>query len=904
MTGRSIQFPAKDLPLKEDVSELGGLVGRVLREQCGDEFFALVERARKAAIKGRQLEDHEDQPLDQVIQNLEPGQAAELVRGFSTYFQIVNLAERIHRIRRRREYLRAPQDPQTESIEWSMRALKEHGVTAQALRESLSDLIIEPVFTAHPTEATRRSLLEKQQHIARQLIRNLDPTITLPERRAILAQIRGEITAAWQTEEHPADRISVSDERDNVLFFLTQVLYRVASPYYENLMQSYQDVYPEAEPLEAPSVLRFSSWVGGDMDGNPNVTAQTIEQSLERHRTAIIHRYHDEVRELSWRLSQSASRIPVDADIVERILFYRELLGDRLSPVHPRHETMFYRRFLRLVAGRLQATLDGHAAAYTGPNEFQSDIQLVADSLALNKGEHAGLFLVNRLLGKIRTFGFHLATLDVRQDSLVYREAIGAGLGVDGWLEKSPSERTQIISDALERGLPAVDVENKSLNDSLDVFSTIRRCRAKFGRKAIGPCVISMAQDTDDVLSVLLLAQWAGFREDGDGHIDLDIAPLFETVDDLRAGPEVMDRLLSHPMYGPHLDQRNRRQMIMIGYSDSNKDGGLVAARWALQQGQRALVNVLSAHRTKVVFFHGRGGSISRGGGKFHQGILAAPHGSVQGRLRVTEQGEIINAKYGLRGIAMRTLEQSTSAVLLATLGPGRGEFPQDWYDIMDGIAASSRNAYRDLVYDDDNFTRYFRASTPIDVIEKMRIGSRPASRRKGAGVKDLRAIPWVFSWTQSRQVITGWYGVGSGFQQAIEQHGVEFMREMVSESLFLSTLLDDVEMVLAKTDMSIARHYARLADSDVYYIFEKIEAEYARTCDVIYALKGTSSLLEHDTTLRRAIMLRNPYIDPMSFIQVDLLRRWREGGREDEDLLKALLSTVNGIASGLQNTG
>lgn len=773
----------------------------------------------------------------------------------------------------------------------------------EALLECLNDLLIEPVFTAHPTEATRRSLLEKQQVIARQLIRKLDPTLTIPERRSIMAQIRSEITAAWQTEEHPSDRISVTDERDNVMFFLTQILYRVAPVFYEHIRQSMADVYPIDPDYRIPTVLRFSSWVGGDMDGNPNVTAATIEESLQRHRRAIIHRYYDDVMELSWRLSQSASRVSFDAQIADRVLLYRELLGDRLTKVHPRHETMFYRRFMRLVAGRLQATLDGHAAAYKQPDDFQRDIQLVADSLRDNKGEHAGLFSVNRLLRKVQTFGFHLATLDVRQDSLVYRQAIGAGLNESDWLNKPVSERIEKITRALTSDQPPMDVDNEPLTSSLSVFETIHRCRTLYGDKAIGPCVISMAQDVDDVLSVLLLAKWAGLSN-AENHIALDIAPLFETVDDLHAGPNVMDRLLTHPLYKPHLQRRGQRQMIMIGYSDSNKDGGLVAARWALQRGQRELVNVLDRHGVKVSFFHGRGGTISRGGGKFHQGILAAPHGSVQGRLRVTEQGEIINAKYGLRGIALRTLEQSTSAVLLATLGPGRKEFPQEWYAIMDDIAVRSRDAYRDLVYNDDNFTRYFRASTPIDVIEKMRIGSRPASRRKGAGVKDLRAIPWVFSWTQSRQIITGWYGVGSGFTHAVETYGLDLIKEILSESVFMATLLDDVEMVLAKSDMAIASRYAALADSDVQYIFDKIKDEYQRTCEIIYALKGTSALLDHDRTLRRAIFLRNPYVDPMSIIQIDLLKRWRAGGRQDEELLRALLSTVNGIAHGLQNTG
>jgi len=520
MSGRSIQFPEKDKPLKEDVSELGGLVGRVLREQCGEEFFALVEEARLAAIEGRRLPDDAEQPLKQVLNDLAPERAALLVRGFSTYFQIVNLAERVHRIRRRREYMRGSSEDQPESIEWAMKQLKAQGQKEEQLRALLDDMLIEPVFTAHPTEATRRSLLEKQQVIAKQLIRKLDPTLTIPERRAILAQIRSEITSAWQTEEHPSDRITVADERDNVLFFLTQILYRIAPPYFENLQQSFADVFPRADKLDPPAVLRFNSWVGGDMDGNPNVSAATIEESLQRHRRAIIHRYHTDVVELSWRLSQSTTQIQIDEVITQRIELYREMVGDRLVMVHPRHENMHYRRFLRLVAARLQATLDGHAAAYQGPEEFLSDIQSVADSLEQNKGEHAGLFGVTRLLRRINTFGFHLATLDIRQDSLVFREAIAQGLGVDDWLELSAEARTARLTDALDQGEKplesAVNSDKSSLTDSLAVFATVQRCRKMYGAKAIGPCVISMAQDADDVLSVLLLAKWAGLvDEDG-----------------------------------------------------------------------------------------------------------------------------------------------------------------------------------------------------------------------------------------------------------------------------------------------------------------------------------------------------------------------------------------------------
>ena len=412
-----------------------------------------------------------------------------------------------------------------------------------------------------------------------------------------------------------------------------------------------------------------------------------------------------------------------------------------------------------------------------------------------------------------------------------------------------------------------------------------------------------MAQGADDVLTVLLLARWAGLA-DAAGVVPLDITPLLETVDDLERGPEIVAELLDDPTYRAHLATRGGRQQVMIGYSDSNKDSGIAAARWALHQAEEQLVAVAEARRVDLTLFHGRGGTISRGGGRTHTAALAAPRGAVRGRLRVTEQGEIINAKYGLRGIAIRTLEQAASSVTEATLRDG-GEAPSpSWREIMDGVAEDSRRAYRALVHEDDGFYAYFREATPIDVIERMNIGSRPASRRRMQGIRDLRAIPWVFAWTQVRAILPGWYGVGTGLEAAITRHGEAALREMFSGWGFMRAMLEDLEMVLAKCDMQIARRYAELAEPRLLGYHETIAAEFHRTVEVVLRLKGASELLQGDPTLSRTIRLRNPYVDPMSLLQVDLLQRWRAGGREDEALFRALLLSINGIAHGLQNTG
>ncbi len=905
MRRRQIQFDKKDEPFRSDVRELGTLVGDMLREQGGDVLFEAVEGARRAAIRRREDPDITDAELEARLSNLPPDSAGALVRAFSTWFHMVNLAERIHRIRRRRDYLRADAGPQPESISHSLEVLREGGLTTEQIVEMLEDTRIEPVFTAHPTEAMRRTVLEKQQRMARHLVAHMDPTLTPQESHALMAQVRGELTTYWQTEEHPSTRITVAQERENALFYVTHVLYRIVPAFYEELNAALnRDREPGVDAIDRPpTILRFASWVGGDMDGNPNVDASTIRASLQRHRHLILRRYLEDVEQLFWRLSQSDKLVTFSRPMLERLRHYKAVFAGKVDAPNSRYEDMLYRLFLRLVHARLQLTEEDGADAYASADEFLSDIQLVADSLTENLGENAGLFSVRRLLRRIETFGFHLATLDVRQDSLVHRQAIAVGLGREDWMTLSATERAQALSDALEKGTPCAASDDPVLVSSVDVFRAIAECRKRYGAEAIGPYIISMAQQPDDVLSVMLLAHWGGLVDD-DGHVPLDIAPLFETVDDLQNGASVMDALIEDPLYGRHVESRGRRQTIMIGYSDSNKDGGIAAARWALQEGQTALVRTLTDHDVKVVFFHGRGGTASRGGGKVHDAVLASPRNSVQNRLRVTEQGEIINAKYGLRGLAARTLEQATSAVLLASTPRPTTPRPPAWQEAMVHIAAASRRVYRASVYEADGFTGYFRQSTPIDVIERMSIGSRPSSRRKGGGVENLRAIPWVFAWTQSRQIIPGWYGVGSAFDSAAAEFGEDVLHDMTANWKFFGNMVGDVEMVLAKADMEIASRYAALADESLRHFFDAIADEFERTEAWMRRLKRSEYLLDSDPTLQRAILLRNPYVDPLSLIQVDLLKRWRETGRRDDELLETLIGSVNGIAQGLQNTG
>ena len=902
---QDITFEDKDQALRADVHMLASLVGDLIREQGGDELFELVENARLRSIRRREENEKPGEELADLVRGLEPSLAMEVIRSFSTYFQMVNTAEKVHRIRRRREYLQEVGQYQPGGLEETLVRLKAAGLDLDALQALLDHIRIEPVFTAHPTEPTRRTILRKEQRIVRRLIDMLNPTMTAQETEACLENIKLEVTTGWQTDEHPSEQMTVADELEHVLFFITDVLYPSMPPFYEDIENAAIRVYgDEGRRLRVPNLLTFASWVGGDMDGNPNVNAKTIRATMARQRSLILDLYYNECASLSAKLSQTSERINVDPLIQEKIDEYRHVYPNAYHAVPSRHRDMPYRVFLRLIQQRLQATYDDDVFPYEKAVQLEADIQLIADSLEANKGGHAGLFAVRRLLRRIKTFGFHMVTLDVRQDALVHRQVVGECLGEENWLEWTPEERLTRIETALNSNESPVSTSGVTTRKTLAVFQAIAFCRRKYGKQAIGPFIVSMTQGADDILSVLLLANW-GQLHNRQEEIPLDITPLLETVDDLQKGPEILESLLANDIYREHLRYRNDRQMIMIGYSDSNKDGGLASARWALQNAQVALAASVEERNVELTLFHGRGGSISRGGSKTHAAVLGAPPGTVNGRLRVTEQGEIINEKYGLRGIALRTLEQVAGSVALATAMPQhRGNDMPEWHAMMDVIADESRRAYRKLIYENPKFYDYFRNATPIDLIERMRIGSRPSSRRAGSGVENLRAIPWVFAWTQSRYVLPGWYGFGTGLQAAAKQFDSKAFTDMFREWYFMRALTADAEMVLAKADLGIARLYSELTDDLHGEFFPVIEIEYNLTRDLILELNGHETLLEGDITLQRAIMLRNPYVDPMSLMQIDLLSRWRASNREDEELFDALLASVIGIAQGLQNTG
>lgn len=899
---REIRFAETDVALRRDVGRLGALVGEMLAEQRGEAFFERVEALRRAAIARRER----GAPMDDVaglIADLSQDEAAALVRAFAAYFGAVNLAERVHRIRRRRDYQKAGAEAQPGGLQAVLTQLKNDGVTADELRDCLASLRVEPVFTAHPTEALRRALLEKEQLIVECLVADIDGDRTPQERRVDRERMRMALTAAWQTAESPPTRPTVADEMEHVGFYLSDVLYRVLPVFHEVFDDALGDSFGDIGEL--PPMIAFGSWVGGDMDGNPNVGADTIRAALGYQRAQVIANYSRELAHLAQLLSQSTSRIDVSEALQARTREYANLLPDAVESDNPRIQEMPYRHFLALMRARLHATLEGNAAAYPDARAFRADVDLIADSLQQNRGLHAGGFAVRRLQRRVACFGFHLATLDMRQDSRIHDLTLAEQTGDADWPERDAGERAGRLRDLLDTASQQPRPGEQS-DRVLAVFREVAEARQRYGTEALGPYIVSMSRSAADALAVLYLARLAGLADAHD-RVPLDVAPLFETVDDLNGAADVLVSLFDDPHYREHLRARGDRQVVMLGYSDSAKDGGLMASRWALQQTQIALTTLAHERGIRIAFFHGRGGSISRGGGKTERAVIAAPRGSVDGYLRLTEQGEVIHRKYGIRAIALRNLEQATGAVLRATLRPRPPE-PREvqWRAAMTVMANASRDCFRALVHEHPDFVRYFREATPIDVIERLNISSRPPKRAAGeqAGISSLRAIPWVFSWSQNRAGLTAWYGVGTALAQGIERFGEEQLATMAREWPFFATLVDDVEMVLAKSDLDVFERYSELAGDLHASMYPLIRDEFERCRDAILRIKGEDSLLARDYRLALSIRLRNPYVDPISLLQVDLLRRWRQGGREDTSLFEALAATVNGISAGVQNTG
>lgn len=902
MPRHDIIFPVKDAELREDVHMLGALVGDVIREQGGDALFEAVESDRQAAIAQR---DGDAQGAIQLVvhtRDVPASQARDLVRAFSTWFEMVNMAEKVHRIRRRRQYLNEG-TTQPGGIEEAIVALKAKGLNLADIRRLMLEMWIEPVLTAHPTESTRRTILRKQQKIAQLLLGRLGLSRSAAETRTIWERIRTEITSGWQTADNSRERLTVADEREHVLFFIAEILFQIVPIFYEEITSVLEKVYgPEARELELPEILRFGSWVGGDMDGNPDVNAKTIRETVARHQQLIVNRYFLECRGLAESLSQSATRIGVSAELQARIEQYATLLSGSQALSPARHDRMPYRVFIGQIMERLRATYDGRQANYESASLFLDDLHLILNSLLANKGEHAGAFQVRRLMRRVRTFGFHLATLDIRQSSNVHRDVVAQGFGDAGWSGRSSEERLMRLREALQRDESPSALLDATGKRSLWVFEALAHCRHRNGPDAIGPYVVSSSRGTDDILSVLLLARWADTADRRSGDVPVDVAPLFESAEALARCGDVMRQLLNEPLYRRHLLGRGNHQYVMIGYSASNKDSGIVMSRWLVHKAQEAVTATAKEAGIDLTLFHGQGSAFGRGGGRAEVLVRSAPKGASRGRLRITEAGELINEKYGLRPIALRVFEQAFHALALASTGVTPAEdLDSRWREAMDLLGHESARVYAAMVFDDPEFHEFFGQLTPIDVIERMQIGSRPASRIERTGIAALRSIPWTYAWSQCRYMVPGWFGAGSALAAANAALGEGVLREMYQRWFFFQNLIDDIELSLARADLDIARFYDDLVEEKYRRFIAVIRAEYALTRQLLLQLKGTQFLLESEPTIQRSIRLRSPYIDPMHLLQVDLLRRWRAGGREDKEMLTAILASITGISQALQ---
>lgn len=899
-----IRSRPQDRPLREDVRRLGAMLGDVLHAHGPPGLYARVETVRRLSRRRRRGDAAAEAALLSRLRNLPPARAEDLVRAFSAYFSLVNMAERVHRIRRRMAHLRAPGLPQAGSLRAVADRLARAGVRGRAAARALASLDLTVVFTAHPTEATRPALLALEQRVGRLLIDRVERRLSWREAREIRDRLRLEIAVAWETEEHPPGPPTVLDEMERVHFYLGEVIYRVVPPLAGELREAAATLGARVDPWAGPRPpVRFGSWVGGDMDGNPAVGAPTLEAAVRRQRDVVIRRYIREAEALAARLTQGGTRVAVSPALARRAGAYRRLLaaggGERIRRDMP------YATLFRGAAARLRATLRTRPGGYRAPGALLTDLACARRSLLAHEGRDTGATLVDRLETRVRTFGFHLAAVDVRQDARVHRRAAGRLLEDAAFERRPPAARAAILTAALRAFRPAPMCRRAREAPLLDVFRAIRRCRERFGPDAIGPAIVSMAQGPDDALAVLYLARQGGLTGPG-GRVPLDVVPLFETVEDLERAGDTLQRMLDTPPYRQHVASRGGRQIVMLGYSDSAKDGGLVASRWALYRAQETLARAAAAHGVEIAFFHGRGGTASRGGSKPREAILADPPASARSAVRLTEQGEIIHAKYGLRGIALRTLELTLGALLERRAVGARSAREPDaaWHRAMDEMADDGAAAHRALLERPD-FLPFFRSATPIDAIERMHLGSRPPRRPDGdAGVAGLRAIPWVFAWTQNRSLLTGWYGVGTAFTRAGRRRGWERLQEMADAWPFFATLLSDVEMSLAKADLSIARRYAALAGAAGERLFSCIAREYDRTRKAILRIRRAPALLARNPVMARSIRLRNPYVDPLNLLQIDLLARWRRTGRRNGPLARALLATVRGVARGLQNTG
>jgi len=906
------------MDLSKTIHMLGDILGVVISNQESPQLFEIEERIRLIAKAIRSGEESSSVTLVKEVTALTLDQARAVAAAFALYFDLVNLAEENDRVQMLRVHASSSSnEPFSDTVDEAICELKEQGVNRKQMAEIIANLSIELVLTAHPTEAKRRTILSKIQRIARMLNRVHEVENFPHELESLKKELFAEITSFWLTERARTARLEVTDEVRTGLFFIEEYFWEVLPRLYADLDQALDRYYPGL--MLSHTWLKLASWIGGDRDGNPYVTVPVTAETLRLHRGLTVERHRRALQELSRRLSLSSRQVPPPPELLAWFE-NRRPLPSHVAYLETRYATEPYRLALSLLADDLAQASQENMLTRLMSNEphtarvnirnFVSLLDIVSKSIPTALAEDQ----LQILRYQLRIFGLMAARLDIREDSAVLRAALSELLRALGITSSFESDSVETRTDLLVRLLGQTPPElashpgiTRQTSETVALFQLIARTRSIYGPDLLGPVIISMTCDASDVLTVLLLARWTG------SDACLQIAPLFETIADLEAAPRILATLFSLPVYRQHLESCCEEQMVMIGYSDSNKDGGYLAANWALYEAQENIAEVCRQFDITLTLFHGRGGTVARGGGPASKAIRAQPPGTLNGRFRLTEQGEIISSRYANPILAHRHLEQVVTAVLLASVPVDFAkELPVEWRQLMRRMADASKAAYRNLVFENPDFLTFWQYATPLDEIKSLRIGSRPATRQKeGESVARIRAIPWVFSWMQSRFNLPGWYGLGSGLASLEAEKGsMNLLRAMYTGWPFFRAVLDNAESSMLKADLEIASLYAELVP-DVQIgktIFKIIKDEFMLTRRLLLKITGHHDLVDSEPVIQRSIKLRQPYVDPLNYIQVEMLKRLRvlpdETSPEAQELHEAIVVTINGIASALRNTG
>lgn len=911
--------------LRRDVRFLGNVLGDVLVHQGGNELLEIVENIRE---KSKSLRAEFDSNLFQsfinTIKELEPGIRHQVIRAFAIYFQLVNIAEQNHRVRRKRDYERsAGEKIQPGSIESIIVKLHESNVPYEEVQEILKEISLELVMTAHPTEAMRRVVLDIHQRIAQDMMELDNPTLTLKERDQLRDKLLNEVLTLWQTDELRDRKPTVIDEVRNGLFYIDETLFDVLPDVYSELERCLNKYYPNHN-WHVPTFLRFGSWIGGDRDGNPSVTSEFTWQTLRMHRRLAIKKYKEALTSLRDRLSFSTNIIDVPEELFESINHDKQNVKLKSVDVW-RNETEPYRIKITYMIEKIQNTADPQSedlVKYPNVQSFLDDLKLLDRSLRHHYADYAADRYVQRLIRQVELFGFHLVTLDIRQHSKEHEFALSEILAKSGitqeYSQLNEHEKIELLHNLLNDPRPIVSSTNMDYSEStqecLNLFKVIADAQKEFGTECIESYLISMTQGVSDLLEVAVLSKEYGLHRKGLMGLTIQPVPLFETIEDLHEAPKIIETLFSLPAYRESLKDRDDLQEIMLGYSDSNKDGGAITANWELRVALKAITEVASKFDVKIKFFHGRGGALGRGGMPLNRSILAQPPETIGGGIKITEQGEVLSSRYSLKGIAYRSLDQATSALIegaLAARNPVTLEKEAEWENVVRNISETALKKYQDLIFRDPDFLTFFKETTPLEEISELNIGSRPSKRKNSDSFEDLRAIPWVFSWTQSRYLLPAWYAAGTAFQQfyAGQEKNLKELQEMYRDWSFFRSMIDNLQMAMAKADLLIAEEYSKMVKNEEIgrRIFKLVEEEYKLTEEWLLKITGQKEILDNVPVIQESIRLRNPYVDPLSYLQIQLLselRKKREAGDDDAGLLREVLLTMNGIAAGLRNTG